>query len=448
MTINGVEQKINNLNIKSTDLYYNYSKKISLFGGNFGTLLDNGYATSNSTSVSLCLNSTRWYFLSMPFDIRLSEITVADSTTAYVIYKYDTYNRAINGVGNNWIRLNENDSLRLGEGFIIQCSNYSEFTFKASSGAQNMIFGNNDKNLFLNEIKGENPFDDSWNLSGNPYPCFFDASYIDFDGPITLWNGNSYNAINLSDDNYIFAPYEAFFIQKSEYDFMKFNALGRNTTCSLISPISKVSGVTERKIINFEISGNNMSDRCRVVINPDANIDYEKGKDAAKFNPLEKMVPQIFTLDINGNAYAINERPIADGNITMIANISTKGIYNLSYLNDSDDILIKVIDQRSGKSLNSNYEFEANDNETIVFNIIINKTANSVNSTSKSDISIISEAKKIIVNTMIGSAINIYNINGALIKSDIIKEESTEIDLASGAYIIKVNGETFKAVIY
>ena len=43
------------------------------------------------------------------------------------------------------------------------------------------------------------------------------------------------------------------------------------------------------------------TDRTRVVINPEASMDYEMSRDAAKFMSDDKDVPQLFTLDATGS---------------------------------------------------------------------------------------------------------------------------------------------------
>ena len=46
-------------------------------------------------------------------------------------------------------------------------------------------------------------------------------------------------------------------------------------------------------------------------------MGYEVERDAAKFMSSEPQVPQLYTFDTEGNSYAINERPIDNGQVSL-----------------------------------------------------------------------------------------------------------------------------------
>ena len=62
-----------------------------------------------------------------------------------------------------------------------------------------------------------------------------------------------------------------------------------------------------RKLLNIELSNGENTDKTRLVINPDASLDYELNRDAGKF--LSNGVPQLYTLDAEGCEYATTAKP-------------------------------------------------------------------------------------------------------------------------------------------
>ena len=57
-------------------------------------------------------------------------------------------------------------------------------------------------------------------------------------------------------------------------------------------------------------------------------MDYETTCDAAKFSTAG--VPQLYTIDSRAVKYAINERPVAEGIVTMGYTVPVQGNYTLS----------------------------------------------------------------------------------------------------------------------
>ena len=84
-----------------------------------------------------------------------------------------------------------------------------------------------------------------------------------------------------------------------------------------------------RYIINLTLTGDTLSDATRVVINEQAVMGYDLGKDAAKFLSTENNVPQIFSYDDNNVQYSINERPMESGVVELGVRIPASGVYTI-----------------------------------------------------------------------------------------------------------------------
>lgn len=268
-----------------------------------------------------------WKFISIPFDVKVSDIEVSDNTY-WVIRRYDSAARAAGETAQTWVNLTNDDTLEAGKGYIISASNSESnprFAFKSGNSlTKNNMFRSTDVIVPLTEYAAEFAHNRSWNLIGNPYPCYFDMHYLneEFTAPITVWNGYSYVAYSPVDDDLVLAPYEAFFVQcpldATEMTFKEAGRLHSDEGRPLYqAPATDNSTVSaeERNVFNFIVSSGERSDRARIVLNPAAAMDYEVGRDASKFFSDNSDFAQIYVAaDVN---YSISERPVADGFATL-----------------------------------------------------------------------------------------------------------------------------------
>lgn len=371
LTVNGAGTlSMNNFDMV-WDPNYQYDDYYSNRQQHYCSLINNSHLRSDNVSIDLYTRNDRWSFVSFPFNVKVSDIeTITDGTTNWVIRRYDGQKRASGETSETWVRMNSDDVLSAGEGYIIQGSryvdntrqDYSGFRMKAINDAKkNLIFNSTNATISLNEYESEFAHNRSWNLVGNPYPCYYDTRFMDFNAPITVWNmrNNTYTAYSPSDDSYILCPGEAFFVQRPidiDNGMINFAKEGRQTNRSVrtIETPARAKAysknVTKRIITNITISDGENTDRTRVVLNDDASMDYEMDKDATKFMSSDISVPQIFT-SMNGINYAINERPISDGVVALNLRIGKDGIYSISLPEDIDGYIVKLEDKIEGKSI-------------------------------------------------------------------------------------------------
>ena len=80
--------------------------------------------------------------------------------------------------------------------------------------------------------------------------------------------------------------------------------------------------------MDIELSNGEQGDKTRLVVNPQAKMDYETTCDASKFLSLDASVPQIYTIQ-DGEQMAINERPAGDGMIKLGVILPSDGTYTI-----------------------------------------------------------------------------------------------------------------------
>lgn len=250
------------------------------------------------------------------------------------------------------------DIVPAGTGFIFMTSQDSWTRFySVDNGTKNRVFENaeNENNEFHYELQkhpSENAANRGWNLVGNPYPNYYNIHRISFAAPITLWNGTTYQAYSLRDDDIAIKPNQAIFVQcPEETSEISFPAAGRQLT-SVITDQANVpsrrdaAAIRERQIINLALMPDSeeaeaTADHTRIVLNEAASLSYELACDASKFMSMDNQVQQLYTLGGNGIKYAINERPAADGQVALGIYIPTDGQYKMQLQrNDAETVLL------------------------------------------------------------------------------------------------------------
>lgn len=356
------------------------------------SLIVKGEMRAENVTINLWNATNRWQFVSFPFDVKVSDIVPVDSTTSWVIRGHSGAERAAGNTAAVWQNLSADDVLQAGKGYIMQCykpndgNNYYEaaqFTVRPLTTTVNrqQIFNADNRTVALEEHLAEFEHNRSWNLIGNPYPSYFDTRFLDFGAPFMVWNSNNqnYEAYSPVDDSYILAPAEAFFVQRPvDQESITFLKDGRQTdryarTLVEEEPASAPQRIraaydsnahtaAQRTVFNITLAKDGQqADRTRVVINEAATMQYDLSRDAAKFTGTEPAVSQIFT--INGaTRYAINERPLNNGQAMLGLHFGTDGTYTIGLSNQPDG-QVTLEDRLTGTKLQLNgtagYSFTA-----------------------------------------------------------------------------------------
>lgn len=288
--------------------------------------------TAASVKVNHYLANNYWYYITMPFDVKRSDITISQGAVA--VRYYDADSRAQNGAGNNWKDVADDAILREGQGYIFCASDDSWCQFTASDDTRNHIFKSHDVTLTLQEHASSVSNDANWNLVGNPYPSFFDIYYMDYTAPITLWDtdNRTFTAKSVADDQVALRPFQAFFVQKptliSELTFrtdgrQATKTIDRSAAAPRMTPV-----VASRRFVELAITDGSTTDLTRVVVNHAASDDFCADNDATKMMA-DGTTPQIYT-HAAGDIYAINEGAHQSGSVKVGVQIAHSGTYTIT----------------------------------------------------------------------------------------------------------------------
>lgn len=405
--------------------------------------------TADSVITNLTVSTGNWHFLSFPYDVKITDILTQGS---WVIRRYDGAARAKGDYNNAWKTIPYDSILHAGEGYI-WTSNDGKFIVPAiNNESKNLIFSNESRYIPIKEHLATTISDNSWNLIGNPYPCFYDTRFMEYKAPITVRNGNSYAAYSPVDDNYILSPLEAFFVQRpSGIGSVGFTAEGRqidNSVRELASTINHARSVNEvRKVFNICLKNNTYNDRTRFVINEKAATTYEMTCDAAKFMSDDALVPQLFTIE-NGIRMAINERPINNGEFILGCYIGKPGDYTLSLDTQTEYADVILIDKHTGVHTDltvSDYTFNTEIGTfTNRFVIHMKDTANDIIPTQNLETKVAATADGIRV-TNATSPVSVYTASGVLMGTQ--KDDVVTFDVPQGVYMVSIGSNVYKVTV-
>lgn len=353
--------------------YYNRNFDYSRTTANPNSLIVKGEFRAENQTINLMLYNDLWQFISFPFDVKMSDIVPENNLTQWVVRYYDGAERAAQNFDNTWKNLTKDDILQAGKGYIMKCyvnnpENYLVyFTVKPEKESLNsqMLFNSNDFETELADYPTENQLltsDRSWNLVGNPYPCYYDSRYMDTEAPFLVWDSynNKYAAFSPVDDNYVLNPGEAFFIQRpTEGDGkLKFREGGRQThrnpndlTVEEAKEFRFGARTSGRTVLNITLTGEDTSDRTRIVFNDKAEMGYEISRDASFFAAMNANASQIWT-ENEGVKYAINERPLGDGTVELAMTCGKTGEYTIALGENSGAESVVLFDRLTGKKAN------------------------------------------------------------------------------------------------
>lgn len=423
-------------------------------------LLNEAQMKADSVSVEVYLNSysngdyygssnNGWYFLSFPFDVKISDVS---TNCEWVVRQYDGKARANNKLDNTWVTVPENGTLNAGQGYIWACTGGS-FTLPAVDNEnKNNIFINDTARIPLQEYAAELVSNSSWNLVGNPFPCNYNTHEMDYTAPITVWENNTYAAYSPVDDDYVLRPFEAFFVQcPANVKEIGFAPEGRQLTAVASTPATAPSrahaSVASRQVINLTLGNEYTSDRTRIVINEQAKMDYELSCDAAKFMSDDASIPQLYSV-ANDEMYAINERPMDDGVVKLGTRFGVAGTYTIAMKSESNMVVV-LVDNKTGVKTDltaGSYAFtaETNDNNRFEVRLYADEEATEMEFVA-SETKVTAVEGGIVVATSEEAAVELYTTAGSLIATG--KGQNLTFDAAQGMYIVKVNGTSHKVTV-
>lgn len=423
-------------------------------------LMDNcGAITAERVSSSYRIYYNNWYFFSLPFETTLEKVRHA-AGKPFALRYYDGANRALKGTGNNWKDVTEDMVIPRGTGLIIQTNQSGWITFDATAdGIAEYLSGEGvvmplAANLPDAEQENASTANTGWNYVGNPYQSYYDMYYTMLTAPVTVWDhyNRRYDAYSLIDENVVLHPSQSFFIQATgEMSEISFAPDGRQTG-SAINRVSPRRLVAEsgRALFNLTLEGENGSDRTRVVLNEQASLDYEPARDAAKFFSESSA---IYTIDGEGNALAINERPADAGEVRLAIRVNTPGDYSIS--GSRIDGTARLTDLQTGTTVTleegESYDFHTDEVGEIENRFLLSVSApigTGIRDVAASErLSVSVEAGGILVEGAAGESIMVFTPSGA-VAAMASGEAASHIRLEPGLYIVKAgNARAVKVIV-
>ena len=449
-------QKIDTLNVyvehtttnSSTNYKYSYGQ---ILVNNDASTIGGAYMHHHK------VEEKKWYFLSLPFDFTVGEVT-NDANAKLAIRYYDGASRATEGAVGNWKNYAAEDVIKAGTGFIVQASDATTLTFRAMDNESKQYVVSNEE--FIKALEA-NPSEilsnRGWNLVGNPWQCYFNIHTLNFTAPITVYDVSkkTYTAYSIIDDDYAIRPNEAFFVQCPEgTEYISFPETGRQLTSEITNqssaPAKRTAAMGSRQLVDVAISAGDLTDKTRVVLNEAALMEYETACDASKFFTMDAGVPQIYTLDSEATEYAINERPVGNGNVQLGVVIAASGKHTIS-MPRNDAKTVVLIDHVAGTTHDlslGEYTFTA---EAGTYNgrftLSISKAhTTAIDEATATDFTVKSVENAIVVSGAEGM-VTVFTIDGRKVAEQESKGSVTFGNLLEGSYLVRTVNGTSKVTV-
>jgi hypothetical protein len=404
--------------------------------------------TDNNLSVNkmyydVAVTGGRWYFLSFPFRVSLSNVTAPEPN---VWRYYDSSQRALGRTGwKNWTA----DYLNANQGYIFQASESGTLTVAIDQ--DEMDWHANNRPIVMAYHQAEDRQNASWNFLGNPHTGYYDIESTGYDQPFTVWNGSSYDAVRAGDDVFALTPLQAFFVQKADNQAqINFPAEGRYTysqwqqvrQSKMEARRMKEAGM-ERQIVDLTLSDGEVTDKTRVVYNKQKSQEYELDCDAAKF--LAAGVPQLYTIDNDQCLYAINERPLGEVRLGYMA--ANQGFMTISALRMEQPVLLRDnLLQLTHDLSASDYSFhtEAGTFDERFTLILDASTTGIAQLRQQTGVSVMAEQGGISLQGIGEEPVSIYSLGGTQIVG---QAANGFVQLPKATYLVKVGNNTTKVIV-
>jgi hypothetical protein len=319
------------------------------------TLINDGQLSVASMEMKLDFRPNEWMFFAPPFDMKVSDLKCSDPRTPYVLRTFDGAQRAAGNHSMVWPKVDENDVLQAGHGYILQYGGYPRQTGSDSWKIQNSgisfnlqspspfttsVFSADEVTIPLTDYKGEFPHNEGWNFVANPFIAYFDIRQLETDGPIIVAAKSPYNTltpISPLDDEYILPPLRAFLIQQSvTQKSITFHSEGRQDDGRVHTPFVNDSrslrrSQLRRQRIVCDVVLQHQEERAattRIVLTPRATEGYDRGQDAP-FITLDGDATTLYSRTA-GLRYSFNELPPTTVSVEIGMHLAEAGSYTLS----------------------------------------------------------------------------------------------------------------------
>ena len=419
-------------------------------GSNWASIIASANVDAKKLYIDITVKANRWHFFCFPFDIKRSNISCGGS---FVFRYYDGKIRATEGKG-GWQNLPASEEyLKAGKGYIFQTSvdcTLSILVEKEKFGMlPNLKF---DCNLEANASTNEQ--NASWNFVGNPFTSFFDLNDMGYNAPVTRWNSNnnSYEAVRPGDDDYIFHPFEAFFVQRpADSENIEFDPEHRMTqtgrdkreNTNALKAMKRTLN-PERLLVNLSISDGKNTDKTRIVFNKNKSNRYEMDCDAAKFESNASAV-LLYSVEAQGGKLAINERPKGSVQLGYVA--TKAGEFTIAAQRmDQPVILHDNLMNVSFDLSNGDYNFtsEAGTFDNRFMLLVDGGVTGIADIANGTGVNIMPVEGGLNITGIGSNAVNVYSLSGVLLAT---RSESGLLSLPKATYVVEVGKMKAKVAV-
>ncbi len=309
-----------------------------------------GSLTAQKVVVEKNIDSTRWFFFSLPFDCKVADIVATyvnggaelqyapdASNGDYVIAKYDGKN--------SWGELiGTSHTLNANQGYIIGHFGSGNVTVKfPSNGAQNISAP---ANATITKTS-----DNEFNLIGLPYYQTANANLNVKHVSIPNSDGKTYNQVECDADVIAsITPFSSFFVQTE--DNIEFTIAAQQNA----APMMRANGITNKAVITLT-DANGGADKTTIINDPSKTTDYEIGHDLTKLIGYAS-IPQIYSLQgeemLAFNSFAIDNSTVIP--LGVYAHADGEYTFRLSEKSIGDLEGWELYDNETGKTTRLAYE--------------------------------------------------------------------------------------------
>ncbi|MFI3296317.1 MAG: T9SS type A sorting domain-containing protein [bacterium] len=409
--------------------------------------------------IARTFNSDRYYFVSLPYDCNVSDITDADGNTLVlynglngstadidVVY-YDGDARAnnataiANGTASAWKSLGEYDVMKAGVGYNLMVANNSTTLYFPEVDISTIDQATTSDVAIYDATEKDN---EGWNLISHSQLYTFDESSFSGSGAVnyvSYFNGESYTQTTVA--NATLLPFVPFFVQVGESGTLSYAA----TSSVYTAPALSQAATTET--FNFTVAVYNdtvLVDNTTLIVSDNYTTNYEIGADLSKMLTTGSDYPQIYS-SYGDTQYAFNAMPSSAITTTNLGvYLPSAATYTLSLDIDNEAYqYIYLVDNTTGMKhnlINGAYIFttDAAVDDAARFSIAISYVATESVTTENNDYVVYTSNGAINIENLSGTAsVAVYDVSGRLLMQQQASGATLNINtLPSGIYMVRI----------
>lgn len=422
------------------------------------------FATYGQLTYQLPMPNNQWYWISLPFDVNVAEITVDGATNgvknsdALVITEYNAVTRAAGEKG--WTNINSS-ILEANKGYVMgptDGAHNANMVVNFPSASPTNKVNSSAKDTLTST--GGNTQNDNWYIIGTGLYHQGSLSNINYVAmPAKNDKGkDTYEYKYISSGNELFteklgtnsfAPFTAFFVQYGG----DYSATADNAQSATLAPVARAKAQQNEQIYCL-----NMNETHTVVIlNAEGSEGYTVGQDFLEMNASNHS-DLIYSFD-GSDALAFNHRATEAQSIALGGYVATAGEQTISLKGYNANVeSVTLVDNVTGETIEllaGDYTFNAEVGSLDGRFIVVfgapkagDTTVDCYNSTANQLIAYGSANACTVSGLTTGEAIAIYNTMGQLVFATIADSETITLpSLTTGNYLILHNGTTNKVLL-